>query len=388
MRILSNGDVAIGATYSVDHLYVSKTAGSSIGIGTGGVAGTVASPLYTSLNFRGYGDYIKGQIQSYDVSSNAVGGLLTFSVQDTGATLTERMRIDSAGNVGIGTTSPANKLSVIGAVNASSILVSATNTTFSEGTGATNGQIYFDPVRSNRSLSVTTQQVAAGDDIDGVAFNVFYTNTGDPVDLLFRNGGNNNLCIKGNGNIGIGTTSPSQALHVSGSARVTGAYYDSSNSAGSSGQVLSSTGSGTAWVNQGEATATSLFDLLPAARVTYDWTVQLTAGTWADIFSSNTVLSNGTWMVQAYVNDYAVGGTQYLETYSGVMSWGSANSTNNVGIDGTSEIILHRSGHAANAGNFYLRTVERASSTLLFQGMSNQTYSAASTINFKFVKIF
>jgi hypothetical protein len=96
MRILSNGDVAIGATYSVDHLYVSKTAGSSIGIGTGGVAGTVASPLYTSLNFRGYGDYIKGQIQSYDVSSNAVGGLLTFSVQDTGATLTERMRIHSA----------------------------------------------------------------------------------------------------------------------------------------------------------------------------------------------------------------------------------------------------------------------------------------------------
>jgi hypothetical protein len=93
-------------------------------------------------------------------------------------------------------------------------------------------------------------------------------------------------------------------------------------------------------------------------------------------------------MVQAFVSDFAVGGQQYSETYSGVMSWGSASGTNNNGVDAESEIILHRSGHAAQAGNFYLRTVERAASTLLFQGMSNQTYSAASTINFKFVKIF
>jgi hypothetical protein len=199
---------------------------------------------------------------------------------------------------------------------------------------------------------------------------------------------NANLVINSSaGNVGIGVQ-PTQKLHVSGNIRVTGAYYDSNNSAGSSGQVLSSTGSGTAWVNQGEATATSLYDLLPAARTTYDWTVQLTAGTWADIFSSNTVLSNGTWMVQAFVSDFAVGGQQYSETYSGVMSWGSASGTNNNGVDAESEIILHRSGHAAQAGNFYLRTVERAASTLLFQGMSNQTYSAASTINFKFVKIF
>ncbi|MDD2680595.1 MAG: hypothetical protein PHE20_00655 [Patescibacteria group bacterium] len=39
----------------------------------------------------------------------------------------------------------------------------------------------------------------------------------------------------------------SQALHVIGNARVTGAYYDSSNSAGSSGAVLTSTGTGTSW---------------------------------------------------------------------------------------------------------------------------------------------
>ena len=46
------------------------------------------------------------------------------------------------------------------------------------------------------------------------------------------------------GNVGIGTAVPSQKLHVQGNLRVTGAYYASDNNAGSSNQVLTSTGSG------------------------------------------------------------------------------------------------------------------------------------------------
>ena len=53
------------------------------------------------------------------------------------------------------------------------------------------------------------------------------------------------------GNVGIGTTSPSQTLHVAGNARITGALYDSSNSAGTSGQVLTSTGTGISWSSSG-----------------------------------------------------------------------------------------------------------------------------------------
>ena len=51
------------------------------------------------------------------------------------------------------------------------------------------------------------------------------------------------------GNVGIGTTSPSQKLHVDGSARVTGAYYDSGNTPGTANQLLSSTATGTAWID-------------------------------------------------------------------------------------------------------------------------------------------
>ena len=50
------------------------------------------------------------------------------------------------------------------------------------------------------------------------------------------------------GDVGVGTDNPTQKLHVNGNLRVTGAYYDSNNSSGTSGQVLSSTATGTDWV--------------------------------------------------------------------------------------------------------------------------------------------
>ncbi|MDC1197665.1 hypothetical protein N8035_02330 [Algibacter sp.] len=58
------------------------------------------------------------------------------------------------------------------------------------------------------------------------------------------------------GRVGIGTTSPTQELHVAGNLRVTGAYYDSNNSSGTAGQVLSSTATGTDWVSAGAGTIT------------------------------------------------------------------------------------------------------------------------------------
>ena len=59
------------------------------------------------------------------------------------------------------------------------------------------------------------------------------------------------MTILNGGSVGIGTTNPSELLHVAGDVRVTGAFYDSSNSAGSDNYILTSTGTGTqtAWVN-------------------------------------------------------------------------------------------------------------------------------------------
>lgn len=49
--------------------------------------------------------------------------------------------------------------------------------------------------------------------------------------------------------VGIGTTMPATELHVKGDAFFTGSLYDSNFGAGSVGQFLSSTGSGTSWVD-------------------------------------------------------------------------------------------------------------------------------------------
>jgi hypothetical protein len=49
-------------------------------------------------------------------------------------------------------------------------------------------------------------------------------------------------------NVGIGTSTPSRALTVAGSARLTGALYDTNNSAGTLGMVLQSTATGQRWV--------------------------------------------------------------------------------------------------------------------------------------------
>jgi hypothetical protein len=55
------------------------------------------------------------------------------------------------------------------------------------------------------------------------------------------------------GLVGIGTTVPTQTLHVQGNARITGAFRDSTNSTGTTGQVLQSTETGTQWATAAAA---------------------------------------------------------------------------------------------------------------------------------------
>jgi hypothetical protein len=139
----------------------------------------------------------------------------------------------------------------------------------------------------------------------------------------------------------------------------------------------------------GTSTATSLYDLIPNGSFTTTYAFTSTAGVYAEVMESNDVItSTGTYSVQMTVNDYAVGGTQYGEVYSGVMSW-HATSTNDNGVGAISEIPLHRAGHAGNSGITYLRTRETPApdNVLKLEIMCNKTYTSASNVIFKFVKL-
>ena len=56
------------------------------------------------------------------------------------------------------------------------------------------------------------------------------------------------------GNVGIGTAAPSAILHVQGTMRLTGGFYDKDNSLGSAGQILTTNGSATYWSAAGSGT--------------------------------------------------------------------------------------------------------------------------------------
>jgi hypothetical protein len=112
--VRNDGKVGIGTTSPTTALTVSTDGTEQLtinradaSINTGNTVGTV---LFTgddpSANQTGARIQV---IAAQNWTTNAYGSHITFS-NDNSGTITERMRIDSSGNVGIGTTSPSNML--------------------------------------------------------------------------------------------------------------------------------------------------------------------------------------------------------------------------------------------------------------------------------------
>ena len=119
--------------------------------------------------------------------------------------LTERLRIDSSGNVGIGTTSPDQKLQVIGDISLGKY--DATDFDRRVGLNSSNGGY------SAGSSYIRFQELSAtGTSGTTKGCNIRFYNH------LYSGGTNETLTIQANGYVGIGTTSPAQKLHVKGAA--------------------------------------------------------------------------------------------------------------------------------------------------------------------------
>jgi hypothetical protein len=169
-----------------------------------GTSGRLAS-IYTEASGK--------LVLTADPTNAQAGTALEFNVDGSNA-----MFIDSSRNVGIGLVLPTELLHVAG------------NLKLSDGAdrsikGPTNANLIISNNASSSSQGIK-----------------FSTDGGTTTDVFIQDGGN----------VGIGTSSPSQDLHVDGNVRITGAVYDSNNVAGTSGQILSSTGTGTDWVTLSE----------------------------------------------------------------------------------------------------------------------------------------
>ncbi len=276
---------------------------------------------------------------------------------DSSTGVTEAMRVSYEGNVGIGTTSPQQKLHIVDTDGANIILNSNTGAEnngvwMTEGGIATpyvNGAyVHYDSTNNEFKINTGAASLATrftiARDTGAVKFNAYggTSQTGTPTYLLGTDA---------SGNVVKTNSTPSPVT----------------------------------------SQAASLYDLIPNGAFTTTYAFTSTAGTYAKVMQGDDVITaNGTYTVQMFVSDYAVGGTQYSETYSGIMSWGSSTNTNDTGGGTISEIVLHRSGHAANQGMTYLRTRETTSSEgseLRLEIMCNRTYTGASNVVFKFVRL-
>ncbi|KXH83416.1 hypothetical protein [Chryseobacterium kwangjuense] len=161
-------------------------------------------------------------------------------------------------------TQATNTLAFTGtAVNAFSVdgntfSVDAANNRVGVGTTAPHGQVQLGNTIGNRKIVLYE---AANDDHQyyGLGINnntLRYQVDGLGSDHVFFSGNGANasaelLRVKGNGNVGVGTSTPQKTLHVNGAAQITnelnvGGTATTAGSPGTSGQVLTSNGANTA----------------------------------------------------------------------------------------------------------------------------------------------
>jgi len=120
---------------------------------------------------------------------------------DAGASLAERMRVDSFGNVGIGTPTPEQALEVAGRIKA---------------TGISGNSFPLELTTDTTSCRITMK------DVNSTSAVVVGTETND---LVLRTNSLERVRINSSGNVGIGDTTPSYKLDVNGTGRFTSDLY-------------------------------------------------------------------------------------------------------------------------------------------------------------------
>jgi len=244
-QAMSASNNGIFNIFSTDAMAIDK--GGSIALG-----GQTNTDVFTTF----------GKIIGFkeNVTAGNTAGFLAFGTRPNGGTINERMRITSAGNVGIGTTAPGYKLEIgalSGAVEPTSLKISGGA---SNGTQIRIGNDYSTSVGTlysgaNGFLASNSYQTTLGVNswsknaptyastiaILGInatltqpAFQIKYSPGNTPTGAFSSFFTNDLLTVLGNGNVGIGTTSPQAKLQIvsTDSDNTVLSFYDSTRNQG------------------------------------------------------------------------------------------------------------------------------------------------------------
>jgi hypothetical protein len=312
--------------------------------------------------------------------SNSTSYLKTWGTNNIGirSSSTDIATFLAGGNVGIGTTSPTARLTVdASAVSGYAVEAVSTSTGgggYSYNTGGNGSNVAFNARVGGAAFSIyktngtTEWNISNGSQTNGSILNLssgWGTGSGH---IYFRNGlaTNSNIALaivsdniatqSPTSKIGIGTTSPSATLTVSGDLRVTGRFADSSSSTGTVGSVLTATANGTAWVatsslglggggssfSDSAGLAALLGDETGTGNVVFSANPTFTGtATFANLFGTNATFTNAT------TTRFTVG----TDSITDITGTGLAVVNNNLTVS-TSTLGL-ASGFFAQGGNSF-----------------------------------